>query len=137
MIYLFVPIVGFGNGLIVGSGIVALITLLDIVPRLSQLTKTYKYMRSYEQILIIGSVIAAFLSLTDISLNLGRFSIVIIFGFFNGFFIGMLASALAEVMNVIPIIVRRFKIDGYVIYILYALILGKVLGSLIDWLIIN
>ncbi|MDR5660058.1 stage V sporulation protein AB [Serpentinicella sp. ANB-PHB4] len=137
MQYIFVPIVGFGNGLIVGSGIVALITLLDIVPRLCQLTKTYKYIRQYEGIIILGSVIAAFLSLTDISIFNNRVYVVIIFGFFNGFFIGMLASALAEVMNVIPVIVRRFKIDGYVIYILYALIFGKVIGSLVDWLIIN
>ena len=132
MQYILVPLIGLANGIIVGSGIVALITLLDIVPRLAQLTKTYRYIREYEYVLIIASTVAAFLSLTRISIHLG-FALVVIIGFFNGFFIGMLASALAEVMNVIPVIVRRFRIDGYVIYILYSLVFGKVIGSLIHW----
>jgi len=131
--YLLAPLVGFANGVVVGSGIVALITLLDIVPRLAQLTKTYRYITEYEYTIILGSMIAAILSLTGISINLG-YVVIVIVGFFNGFFIGMLASALAEAMNVIPVIVRRFRIDGYVKYILYSLILGKVIGSLVHWI---
>ena len=129
------PIVGFANGIIVGSGIVALITLLDIIPRLAQLTKTYKYISTYEDVISFSAVIASYFSLTKTSLNFSSM-FVIILGFFMGFYIGMLASALAEVMNVVPVVVSRFVIDEYVIYVVYALILGKVVGSLIQWLII-
>lgn len=133
---LLIPLIGFSNGIIVGSGIVALITLLDIVPRLAQLTRTYQYIHWYETVIIIGATIAAYASLTGIYLPFGSL-LVIIVGFFMGTFVGMLASALAEVMNVMPIIVRRFSLDGFVIYILYALIFGKVAGSLIHWIVIN
>ncbi|GAB6087741.1 stage V sporulation protein AB [Alkaliphilus crotonatoxidans] len=125
---------GFSNGIIVGSGIVALLTLLDIIPRLAQLTKTYQYITLYENVIIGGAVLAAYMSLSDHILGLGAITVIIV-GFFIGTFVGLLASALAEVMNVIPVVVRRFRLEGYVIYILYSLILGKVLGSFIQWLV--
>ncbi len=131
---LLVVFLGFSNGIVVGSGIVALLTLLDIIPRLAQLTKTYKYIALYENIIVTGATLAAFSSLTNTSIHFNTYFVIII-GFFMGTFIGMLASALAEVMNVIPVVVRRFKLDGYVIYILYALVFGKVLGSLLHWFI--
>jgi stage V sporulation protein AB len=133
---LLIPFLGFSNGVIVGSGIVALITLLDIVPRLAQLTRTYQYIHWYETVIVVGATLAAYTSLTGVSFPLGG-AVVAAVGFFMGVFVGMLASALAEIMNVMPIIVRRFRLDGFVIYILYALIFGKVAGSLIQWIVIN
>lgn len=135
MPYIIVVIIGFSNGIIVGSGIVALVTLLDIIPRLAQLTKTYESIPVYENVIIFGSTIVAFLSLVEIGINMGVISIIIT-GFFMGVFIGLLASALAEVMNVIPVVVRRFQIENYGIHVVYALILGKVIGSFLQWLIL-
>ncbi len=131
-----IPFLGLANGIIVGSGIVALITLLDIVPRLAQLTKTYRYISWYETVIIWGASLAALGSLTGIAIPLGGIAVAVV-GFSMGIFVGMLASALAEVMNVMPIIVRRFRLEGYVIYILYALVFGKMIGSLLHWLVIN
>lgn len=133
MLYITIIIVGFSNGIVVGSGIVALLTLLDIIPRLAQLTNTYEKISIYEHIIIITSSIIALLSLLQIGVNIGPICIVII-GFSMGIFIGMLASALAEVMNVIPVIVRRFDMENYIIYVVYALISGKVIGSLLQYL---
>ncbi|KAB3531479.1 stage V sporulation protein AB [Alkaliphilus serpentinus] len=127
-------IVGLSNGVVVGSGIVALITLLDIIPRLAQLTNTTKYIIWYENVIITGAVLAAFTSLTNYTIPMNT-SVVMIAGLFMGIFIGLLASALAEVMNVLPVIVRRVRLEGFVIYILYALIFGKVIGSFINWII--
>ncbi|SES76018.1 stage V sporulation protein AB [Natronincola peptidivorans] len=136
MEYLIVPIIGFSNGIIVGSGIVALITLLDIVPRLTQLTKTYDSIKIYENIIIYSATIAAFLSLTTLGIKLGII-IIVLTGFLMGIFIGLLASALAEVMNVIPVVIRRFQIEEYVIFIVYSLVLGKTLGSFLHWLFLH
>ncbi|KAB3532789.1 stage V sporulation protein AC [Alkaliphilus pronyensis] len=136
MINLLVIITGFSNGIVVGSGIVALLTLLDIIPRLAQLTNTYKYVELYENVIIIGSVLAAITSLTSLAISINK-PLIIIIGLFMGTFVGLLASALAEVMNVIPVLIRRFRLQGYVIYILYSLICGKVLGSLLDFLLIK
>lgn len=129
-----IMVVGFSNGIIVGSGIVALLTLLDIVPRLAQLSKTIKYITWYENVIITGAVIAAFTSLTNYTIPMNT-AFVVVAGLFMGIFIGLLASALAEVMNVLPVLVRRFRLEGYVVYILFALIFGKVIGSLIHWFI--
>ncbi len=132
MKYIAVPLLGFSNGIIVGSGIVALLTLLDIVPRLAQLTDTHNKIKIYENIIIAGAILAAITSLTNVSINLGKFMVIIV-GFFVGVFIGLLASALAEVLNVMPVLIRRFRLEGYVSYIVYSLIAGKVLGALLNW----
>ena len=129
--YVAVSLLGFSNGIFVGGGIVALLTLLDIVPRLAQLTDTYDRIKVYEKIVIIGAVFAAFTSLSGVSINLGKFTVVVV-GFFVGVFIGLLASALAEVLNVIPVLIRRFRLEGYASYIIYSLIAGKVLGALLN-----
>ncbi|AKL94962.1 stage V sporulation protein AB [Clostridium aceticum] len=136
MSYIIIPLIGFSNGIVVGSGIVALITLLDIVPRLGQLTKTYKFTVAYQNAIIGGATIAAFLSLINKGINTGAIFVILI-GFAMGTFVGLLASALAEVMNVIPVLIRRFKIEEYVFYIVYSLILGKTIGSFIHWLILH
>ncbi len=132
MKYIAVPLLGFSNGIIVGSGLVALLTILDIIPRLAQLTNTYSEIKIYENIIIIGAVLAAITSLAGVSINLGKFTVVIV-GFFIGIFIGLLASALAEVLNIIPVLIRRFRLEGYAGYIIYSLIAGKVLGALLNW----
>jgi stage V sporulation protein AB len=57
------------------------------------------------------------------------------FGLFAGCFVGMLAAALTEVINVLPIMAKRLGMDGYMMLLLTAMILGKVLGSLFEWLV--
>ena len=133
MKYVVVPLVGLSNGIIVGAGIVALLSVLQIIPRFAQITRTYNYIRLYEDVIIVGAVIASIVSLIGIGINLGKF-VVIIVGFSMGIFIGLLASALAEVLNVMPVIIRRFRLDGYTIFIVYSLIFGKVIGSFLNWL---
>jgi stage V sporulation protein AB len=47
----------------------------------------------------------------------------------------MLAGALTEIINVLPILAKRMGMGGYMIWFLMAMILGKVLGSLFEWLL--
>jgi stage V sporulation protein AB len=56
-------------------------------------------------------------------------------GLMAGCFVGMLAAALTEVINVLPIMAKRLGMDGYIMWLLTAMILGKVLGSLFEWLV--
>jgi stage V sporulation protein AB len=56
-------------------------------------------------------------------------------GVLAGCFVGMLAAALTEVINVLPIMAKRLGIDGYMMWLLMAMILGKVIGSLFEWLV--
>ncbi|KXG74210.1 stage V sporulation protein AB [Thermotalea metallivorans] len=128
--------VGLAEGIVVGSAIVAFITLLDIVPRLAQLTGTENYIRWYERVIIISGMIVSLSDFLEISVKAGRIA-AIGAGLLMGIFVGLLASALAEVTNVIPVIVNRFKLHAYVGYILMTLAAGKVVGSLLYWIMIN
>lgn len=67
---LFVIIIGFAGGLTVGAGFVAFLTVLGIIPRLTQLSKTMKMIRSYECAIVIGAVSGALATLRDTSFSL-------------------------------------------------------------------
>jgi stage V sporulation protein AB len=38
------------------------------------------------------------------------------------------------VVNVIPIMARRLNLEGYMVYFLLAMALGKVAGSIVEWM---
>lgn len=48
--------IGLAGGIAVGSGMVAFLVVLDIIPRLAQITRSYRYIRAYEWSVIGGSV---------------------------------------------------------------------------------
>lgn len=126
---------GFSGGAVVGSGVVALLTLLGIVPRLCQVSNTFNYIKFYELILIIGCIFGSIFSLFNIRFNFGTSSIIIT-GITYGIFIGFLSSSLAEVLDYIPVVSRRLKIaTQYTKYIIFSLLIGKTLGSFLGWTI--
>ena len=125
-------IVGFSGGLAVGCGFVAFLTVLGIIPRLTQLTKTYSSIRSYEWSVILGVIVGTWLGLRNIQLGLPAI-ILLPIGLAAGVFVGMLAAALTEVLNVLPILAKRIGINEKILVLLMAIVLGKVLGSLFHW----
>ena len=129
-------LIGFSGGLSVGAGYVAFLTVLNIIPRLTQLTKSVRYVHYYEAAVIIGAVTGTIFSLWDFTLNL-TFILLAFFGILSGIFNGMLAAALTEVLNVFPILAKRIGMQDGIVYILIALVLGRILGSLFQWLIYN
>ncbi|PAB56824.1 stage V sporulation protein AB [Anaeromicrobium sediminis] len=125
-------LIGFSEGVVVGTALIAFITILDIVPRLAQLTNTEKYIRVYEYTMIISGVSMVLIDILDISFNISSIGVGIT-GLFMGLYVGLFASALTEITNVIPIIVKTFNLYGYEKYVFYALIFGKVMGSFLYW----
>ncbi len=132
----FITVLGFSEGIVVGSGIVALLTLLDIIPRLCQITNTYQYLGKYEYMLISGTFIGSLFSLRNVSFDFGIICVILLGGFY-GIFIGMLASALAEAVDVIPVMQRRLNIQGKIKYIIIVLLIGKTVGSIVNWTILK
>lgn len=126
-------VIGLAGGLAVGGGFVAFLTVLDIVPRLCQLTKTYRYIYVYQVSIIMGAICWIWIGFQDIHFKLSAL-LTIIYGLFAGIFIGMLAAALTEILNVLPILARRINVEHKIILLLLAMILGKVLGSLYQWI---
>lgn len=127
-------VISLSGGIAVGTSITSFLVALDIIPRLMQLTKTSDYSLLYEIIVILGMVTFTLTYLLSLSIP-GKNITASIFGIFMGFYIGLFAAALAEVLNVIPIMTKRMNMKENVIYIIIALSLGKVVGSLIYWII--
>ncbi|WP_409297979.1 stage V sporulation protein AB [Peribacillus sp. SCS-26] len=128
-----VLLVGLAGGLAVGSGFVAFLTVLGIVPRLTQLTKTIHKTRQYEWAVILGALTGGWLSLGEPVLHAAPIILMPI-GLASGIFNGMLAAALTEVLNVLPILSKRIGVQEKIVYLMMALVLGKVLGSLFQWI---
>ncbi|MCA0147748.1 MULTISPECIES: stage V sporulation protein AB [Rossellomorea] len=125
--------IGFAGGLAVGSGFVAFLTVLGIIPRLTQLTKTMKMIHYYEMAVITGALAGGFISLNDYTLHFSPL-VLIPLGLMSGVFIGLLAAALTEVLNVFPILAKRIGIDGQIVILIMAIVFGKIFGSLFHWL---
>jgi len=120
----------------VGTAIASFITLLDIIPRLSQVTDSSKFISIYEKILVISTVSISVFDFFDLSITLNELFAIPI-GFMIGSFIGLLAAALAEVVNVLPILQRRLRLNKFSYVLLISISLGKIIGSLFDWLILT
>lgn len=125
--------IGLASGIAVGSGFVAFITVLGIVPRLMQISKTKSYIRMYELGIVFGALIGSWISLNQISFHLSKWLLVPL-GVLSGSFIGLLAAALTEVLNVFPILARRIGASEHVLALLMAIVFGKIAGSLFQWL---
>ncbi len=128
MINIILILIALGGGIAVGTALSAFLAILQIIPRLLQLTNTNNYIRLYYWTIIISTTIFNVLYLFDYSISINKY-ITIIIGLIYGVFIGLLSSALAEVLNVMPILAKKFKIKDNLKYTIYALMFGKVIGS--------
>ncbi|RSL34618.1 stage V sporulation protein AB [Salibacterium salarium] len=129
---LFAIFVGLSGGLAVGSGLVAFITVLGIIPRLVQLTKTYKAVQAYELAVVTGALVGTISGLHDLRLSLPDLLTVPV-GLAAGIFVGMLAAALTEVLNVFPILAKRIGMEENLMSLVMAIVFGKIIGSLFHW----
>lgn len=134
---LFLIIFGLSAGIMVGAGVIALLILVGIIPRMAQITKTKSFISYYEKILVIGTLLGSLISIQNISISIGRIGVLIL-GLSYGIYIGFLSSGLAEILDYIPIVSRRLKIPTlYLKYIIISLLIGKVIGAIIGWRIIE
>nr|WP_263328510.1 stage V sporulation protein AB [Neobacillus sp. Marseille-Q6967] len=123
---------GLSAGLAVGSGFVAFLIVLGIIPRLTQLSKTMKMIHYYEWAVVFGALAGVVASLRDPIFGLSEY-IMIPLGLAGGIFVGMLAAGLTEALNVFPILAKRMGIDGKIIILIMAIVLGKIVGSIFQW----
>lgn len=126
-------IIGFSSGLIVGGAYVALLVVLGIIPRMMQLTKYNRFVSYITIALILGVWSGTYFSFTEQSAHYFR-TVLLFWGLVHGIFNGMVAAALVEVLNVFPLLSRRLRLEKYMLALLSALVIGKVFGSLFQWL---
>ncbi|TDL34687.1 stage V sporulation protein AB [Jeotgalibacillus sp. S-D1] len=130
-----VTFIGLASGLAVGGGFVAFLSVLGIVPRLMQIVKNKNRLRALETAVILGTLTGVAGSLFDAKTAYGFFLVPYV-GLLAGAFIGMLAAALTEVLDVIPLVTRRLGFTEKLQSIMFAIVLGKVAGSLFYWLLL-
>jgi stage V sporulation protein AB len=124
---------GLASGIAVGSGLVAFLVVLDVIPRLAQITGATSRGADLEMAVVAGAVMFTAADLFGLSIG-GPEWILILVGLLTGGFVGTVAAALTEVLNVFPILARRLRMETHLKWLLAAMVLGKVLGSLFEWL---
>lgn len=128
-------LIGFAGGLAVGGGFVAFLTVLGIIPRLIQLSKTDRFVKVYGACVIIGLEMGTYLSFSNHAILNETVLLLALWGLLHGIFNGMLAAALTEVLNVFPVISKRIGLERHLLWLLMAIVFGKVAGSLFQWII--
>ncbi|MDR2939583.1 MAG: stage V sporulation protein AB [Clostridiales bacterium] len=127
-------IIGLSTGLVIATAVIAFISMIGIVPRLAAKTKTAQKIRFYENIIMLGGIFGGTYEFFKFSLIVGNVLMALI-GFAQGVFVGCLAVSLAEVLDVIPILSRRAKVKQRVAYLILAISVGKMVGSLLYYLV--
>lgn len=130
--YFILLLVAFSSGTAVAAGYVAFISLIGIFPKLAEKSKSGKHLYFIEWFIILGISAGNIVSLLLIKLPTGQIGLVTI-TLFGGIFTGCLIGALAEVLDIYPIISRRFKIRKHLPYIIVGIALGKCLGNLLQF----
>ncbi|MEI3604688.1 stage V sporulation protein AB [Pseudogracilibacillus sp. SE30717A] len=125
--------VGFSSGVIIGGGFVAILTVLGVIPRLVQISKSVKLVNIYASSVILGVLFGTYLSFTTITWD-QPMMMLLFWGAIHGIFNGMLAAALTEILNVFPLLSKRIGLEKYIFLLLMAIVFGKITGSLFQWL---
>ena len=123
-------IVGFGGGMIAAGGMVALLIGLGITPRFAGITHTADRILLYEDFTMLGAVVGNVLQLYEPSLAVGKIGLAV-YGLGAGMFLGAWILALAEMVDVFPIAIRRLKIKVGVPLIIVTVAAAKICGSLL------
>ena len=121
---------GLSSGTIISGAVFAFIATLGIVQRLATKTSTQQFVNLYEEAIIFGGIFGTSTNLINYSLPLGKICVGIL-SLCTGIFYGCLAMSLAEILDVIPILVRRGKIESGIKFFVLAIALGKLVGSLL------
>lgn len=123
-------VIGLSSGIVVSGGLFSFIASLGVISDLADRTHTGKYVRVYEDAVMLGGVLGNVVFLYQTNIWGGEIGVAIL-GLLGGIFVGCQIMALAEVLNVFPIFVRRIKIVKYVPYLVLSVALGKMMGELI------
>lgn len=128
--HIFLGTTAFTGGLVIASGVVALLIGLNIVPRYAQITQTADRIKGYETSILLGTIWGTVMSVYSVSLNGGT----ILYGLLGlcfGIYVGGWVIALTEILDMIPITARRLGLKRGMVGIVAATALGKTLFSLL------
>ena len=121
-------LVGLSAGAAASAGVFALITVIGILPRWAGHTRTARHVSLYEWSVILGGTAGNLIFLLQPSLP-GKEILEAAAGLFMGIFVGGLIISLAEVLDVLPILLRRGRIQSGIPWMVLSIGIGKMLGA--------
>lgn len=120
---------GLCGGILVAGGLFAFLAMIGVVTRLAAGTSTAKYVLFYEDMALLGGTAGNLFYLYWFSLPLGKMFLGL-YGIGSGIYVGCLAAALAEVINMLPVLSERVRLKKGMVGIMVMFALGKAAGSL-------
>ena len=133
---IFLGIVGVCAGIIVAGGLFSFIIGLGVISDFADRTHTGDKVLLYEDSVALGGILGNLVWMYQIGLPgfttgvIGEL-VLLLFGLFSGIFVGCWAMALAEMLDVFPIFIRRFKVVRFIPYMILATAIGKGVGEII------
>ena len=123
-------IMGLSSGIIAAGGLFSFITGLGVVSDMADRTHTGEHVLLYEDAIMAGGIAGSILFLFQIPVP-GGGALLAIFGLAAGVFTGCWAMALAEMLDVFPVFVRRVKTVRCIPWAILGTALGKGIGSMV------
>lgn len=127
-VQILMAVIGLSAGMVVAGGLFSFISGLGVISDFADRTHTGEYIMLYEDSVALGGILGNLFFIYQIEIPYGTW-IVPIFGLFGGIFVGCWSMALAEILDVFPIFVRRVKLLRGIQYVILGVALGKGLGA--------
>lgn len=123
-------VIGLSFGVAIAGGLFAFIVELGVIADFADRTHTAEHILLYEDSTALGGIVGTILFVFHFPIPYGSW-ILPIFGLFGGIFVGCWSMALAEILNVFPIFIRRIKITRYISAFIISMALGRGVGSIL------
>lgn len=128
--YFLLALFGLGAGAALAGGFFALLIALGIISRFAWQTRTGNHILLYENVVASGGVFGTFWYLYGWRIPVGQIGLAV-YGVFAGIFVGAWAMALTEIINTIPIFMRRIYLKRGLALTVVSLAVGHSLGGLL------
>ena len=123
-VQILMAVIGLSSGVVVAGGLFSLIAGLGVISDFADRTHTGEQVLLYEDAVALGGILGNIFFIYQINIPGGDW-LVPVFGLLGGIFVGCWAMALAEMLNLFPVFLRRVKILRYVPHIILGIALGK------------
>ncbi len=123
-------LIGLSSGVVVAGGLFAFLIELGILADFADRTHTAEHILLYEDAAVWGGILGNVFFLFHVPIPFGRW-LLPVFGLLAGIFVGCWSMALAEILNVFPIFVRRLKIVRYISAFILSMAVGRGLGAVL------
>ena len=123
-------VIGLSAGMVVAGGLFSFISELGVVSDFADRTHTGEHILLYENSVALGGILGNIFFIYGIRIPFGTW-LLPVFGLFGGIFVGCWSMALAEILNVFPVFLRRVKLLRGIQYLILGVAIGKGAGALI------